>query len=220
MDIHTIKPYPRFVPLEVEELFIHWLLFERHHGGKNIIETVSSCYRCFLLKDCIDVGVMKQLNAILEAWEKKLRGSNIASLLLGYMTEEEARLIYQTVKHVNLTGNDKSEDIGKRRILEMFDIYFPSITHRDILEISIESGHYLPFIIYCVVQFKTLVVRYNEFLMNVKENFYYMIAFVLLNFHLNGVLAFSPATVKFMPAEIICESIIAWFYGKFSQNVQ
>lgn len=211
MSLHA--PYPRFVPTDTELLFIHWLQFKSLHNGLNLKKTSSFCEKCYLLKDCLDLGVMKQLNCILETWEKKLRGSDASSILLGYMTEEEARSIYQNIRFLDHNDSHYTK-IGKKRIEEMVNIYFNSICHQDLLEISPDTGNYLPFIIQCVVQFRTLSVRYNEIIMNTKENHYYMVVFVMTCLHLNGILAFSPAIVKFMWAEVFPESVLAWFYNK------
>lgn len=207
------EPYPRFLSQDIEALFIHWLTFEKHHSNKTLCETISHCSECFLIKDCIDVAVMKQLHCTIRSWEKMLKGSNVASLLTGYMTENEARTIYENIISLDPDSSDYDK-IAKIRIHEMFNTFFPSITHKNILEISLETGHYLPFITHCCVQFKTLAVRYNEVLLNTKENFYYMIIFVLLSFHLNGLLAFSPDIITYMWAETFLESVIAWFYIK------
>lgn len=208
----SLASYPRFVPNDAEQLFTHWLQFDQLHKGMNLKETCTFCDKCFLFKDCVDLGVMKQLNCILETWEKRFRGSDVSSLLLGYMTEEEAIRIYKSTKALKF-DKEHYEAIGKMRITEMFDLYFNSILHRDVLEISPEIGHYLPFIIHCVVQFKTLAVRYNELVMNMSENCYYMVVFVLTCFHLNGILAFSPGVVQSMWSELFLESVIAWFYN-------
>ena len=215
-----MKPYPRFVPNDVETLFIHWLNFEKYHKGETLKDTSLICNECNLFKDCMDFGVIQLLHSILQTWEKKLKGSNIASLLLGYMNENEARYIYENVPVLDSDTCDY-HDIGKQRINQMLEIYFDSITYKEMLEISTDIGHYLPFITHCVIQFKTLSVSYNELIMcEFSENFYYMVEFVFLNFHLNGTLAFSPSVVTFMWSELLCESIIAWFYNKKFQNVQ
>lgn len=217
MNLHA--PYPRFVHRDIEELFIHWLHFNNVHSGSTLKKTSTFCYKCLWFKDCIDFGVMKQLNCLLAMWEKKLRGSDISSIVLGYMTEEEAHNIYKQILFHSHDGRSYSV-IARKQIEEMIDKYFNSILHQDELEISVETGHYLPFIIHCVAQFRTLAVRYNEIIMNITENYYYMIAFVLTCFHLNGILAFSPGIVKFMWSELLPESVIAWFYHHNDAQLQ
>ena len=217
----TSAPYPRFISSDIEELFIHWLQFDKYHEGFTLKDTVAFCCDCYFFKDCIDFGVMKQLDSLLQTWEKKLKYSNISSLLVGFMKEDEARFIFENVKCQKSVSSFDDGILARNRIEQMFLFYFNSITHKDLLEISIDSGHYLPFITNCVAQFKALSVRYNELIMSeFKENLYYMVAFVLLNFHLNGLIAFSPAVVKLMWGDIFCESIIAWFYINKYKNDQ
>ena len=216
----NIMPYPRFISAAVENLFIHWLQFSTHHENQVLKDTMFVCPDCNIIKDILDAGVMKQLNSLLQGWEKKLRGSNISSLLVGYMSEEQARYMYRNIAPIQYTTDEnQSGDVGKTRINQMLDVYFNSITNRDLLQIGDTSGNYLPFIIHCDVQFKTLAVRYNDILTtNDSEIWYYKAIFVMLAFNLGGLFAFPPAFITFLWAALYPETLIAWFYLKGLNN--
>lgn len=206
-------PYPRFESEDVEDLFLHWLEFDKHHKNNNLFNTAEECTDCKHFKNCLDYGVMWLLYSIVESWHNQLKGSNASSLITGHMSEEELRDIYENVRKIK--SDENYEEITKERLEALFYKYFPSIGHRHIFgQLLNESAHYLPFITRCVAGFKTLAVLYNDVLFNVKENYYYNIMFVFHNFHLNGLLAFSPGVVRYMWAESLPKSLIAWFYLK------
>lgn len=213
-----IETYPRFYSSEIEDLFDHYLQLGKLHVGKKIYEMTATCPKCYLLKEIIDVGVMTQLNCILQTWEKKLKNTNISSILVGYMTENQAKEIFETIKVLN--SNTDPFIVGQKRIDQMLDVCFTTITNKNKLEISVDMGNMLPFIMHCDVQFQALSVRYNELINpNGEENKYLMVSFLLLAFHLNGLVAFLPSIINFLWAELYVESLIALWYSKELKNV-
>ena len=207
-------PYPRFIKHEIEDIFIHWLNFDRHHVGKKLEETIKECEDCIYFKKILDFGVMLHLHTIVESWDTFVRGSDCSSLISEYISVDQAVNIYKNVPHLDPSVHDYRE-VEERRVQCFFAEYFPTIEKQDEFQtVFFNLAHYLPFIEECDVTFKTLAVRYNFVLNNEKSNFYYTLVFVMLCFHLNGLLAFPPAIVKCMWAENLPKVLIAYCYLK------
>lgn len=210
-----MNPYPRFIRKEVEDIFIHWLNFSRHHPDvQNLQGTVEECKDCTHFKNIVDYGVMLHLHAIVESWYIFVKGSNCSSLIAEYISVEQAENICKNISYLDPSVYDYDQ-IAKKRVEYFFTQYFPTVKRQEEFEdVFINFAHYLPFIEECDVMFKTLAVRYNFILNNEKNNFYYTLVFVMLCFHLNGLLAFPPAIVKYMWAENLSKILIAYCYLK------
>ena len=121
----------------------------KNQRQKIFSNSVKSCQQCSLLKEIFDIATMKQIQVLLSAFEKKIQGSNIATLFQEYIGAESAIQLYKTIPFHEKCSELEAKTIAKNRIKQFFSLYFPTITNKHILEISIHFGHYLPFITHC-----------------------------------------------------------------------
>lgn len=187
------KAYPRFVH-GFEQLLKHFISDNKC--------TIPECKKCLHCKEIIGFGISLMLRVLLSETYRSHAGSNLTIFLRPLLSRKQC---YHMLKE-NLFTRDQDIKDSNVYWTKFNETYFSQL--KLVILFPEDVLYYLPFLCYNDT-FKTLLDLYQEIFSQKKLSFKGK-TFVMLMWHLNGLVAISPGFVHTMWGESIESCTIVW----------
>ena len=185
--------YPKFISHQYEKWFKHFV--------KTTLACYDNCMHCKALKEIIRDGTRKCLNMLYLERKRYLEGSNTIGLCVGFVSNQHAKKILQNFPYVK----NAHENLSRSTYIKcLTDCDFPGL---EACSLSSYFEQIVPLMTACNENtlYYTLSMLYKATMLYVKSPFakISIVEYVLLCFHLSGLLCLTANTISHMWAEVI-----------------
>lgn len=195
------QSYPRFCNPDVEHSFAHWILHADRHDS-------TLCHWCELNKHIVAYAVSIFIEHLVNEWYIQNAGSNTTIFMQSYINTDQAKDILKR-KQQDIDSMNNRCDVAKKNLKDLLEVYFPGLENLGInVRLSYDAHMYMPLLKYNST-FIMLSELYMEGVIH-GANTYRSQCFLLVSWHLNGLVAINPGYVWTMWGEGIFNDLIVW----------